>query len=605
MATIQKSPSEAVEVSFDFTDFIAAHGAPASYAVGVSQPGLQVLEHGLTDGVCTVLIAGGETGWRFVVGVRVTSELGRIDEVRHTVEIVGEPLGDVAASPFARLYLDGLPVYLNGLPIYLNWGADMPLNIGSPTTPATQEQIEAIREGLALNEAPELVTTAIASAIYALLAGDASNSTLGQERHLRFTHATPTVTLDAARTGLPFVLRVAPGTTLTLTLTNGAQVNGATDDIIVTAPENAAAVLALLPTGTTGHWDGIASTGGTGAVVEPPTLAITSPTVAEGAGHAVFVISLSEATDEAISLALSLTAGTATSGSDYTTAIQVSTNGGVDWTTASTVTIAAGQTSVQARVPIVDDTADESNESFTLTAAVTAGETANPSATGTATITDNDEAAPLSVAYATPVIFSTPGGSGDLGTSHSITLGRSVLNGNSLLLGFSNTGQHGVATPPAGFRLLSQQNIGGEWSGGRTTWWYVRENIVGGLSSVSFTSTLNTTMRLYAFELTGAPAVALDASDTNTAAAAAGFSRSLTTTAANALMFGYVSNSPSADPTVSAPNVLHRLTSPGAVSEHMVYRQAPTAGANTIASSWTTPATSDVNSFAIALRAAA
>ncbi len=134
----------------------------------------------------------------------------------------------------------------------------------------------------------------------------------------------------------------------------------------------------------------------------PPTLSISNPTVTEGtANFAVFMLSLNTAPATAVTVSLGLTAGTATGGgTDYgaagVTNLQVSTNGTV-WSNATSVTFAAGATTVFVRTPINNDLLDEASENFTLTATRTAGTTTNASATGTATITDNDPAPSLAI----------------------------------------------------------------------------------------------------------------------------------------------------------------------------------------------------------------
>ena len=127
-----------------------------------------------------------------------------------------------------------------------------------------------------------------------------------------------------------------------------------------------------------------------------PTLSVSNVTVAEASGNfAVFTVSLSNPSNGAITVDLALANGTATGGgtdfgsNNAATNIQISTNGGASWTGATVATIAAGNTSVLVRTPIiVDNDRQENSESFTLTATKTAGTTSNNSATGTGTITD-------------------------------------------------------------------------------------------------------------------------------------------------------------------------------------------------------------------------
>ena len=143
----------------------------------------------------------------------------------------------------------------------------------------------------------------------------------------------------------------------------------------------------------------IADGSGLGTILDndTPTLSVNNITVPESGGYAVFTVSLSNPSSIATTVSLGLTNGTATAPADYTTALEVSTDGGTTWTAATSATIPAGSTSVLVRTPVINDTIDENDETFTLTATTTAGTTSNPSATGTATITDNDAAPTLSV----------------------------------------------------------------------------------------------------------------------------------------------------------------------------------------------------------------
>jgi VCBS repeat-containing protein len=139
-----------------------------------------------------------------------------------------------------------------------------------------------------------------------------------------------------------------------------------------------------------------AGSGGTDS--DTPTLAVSSVTVSDqSAGHAVFVVSLSNPSATATTVSLALDNGTATGGgTDYgaagATNLQISTDNGVTWSNATSATIPANATYVLVRTPISADSLIEPSETFTLTATRTAGTTSNPSAVGTGTITDADNA---------------------------------------------------------------------------------------------------------------------------------------------------------------------------------------------------------------------
>ncbi|MDP1611757.1 MAG: VCBS domain-containing protein, partial [Sulfuritalea sp.] len=139
--------------------------------------------------------------------------------------------------------------------------------------------------------------------------------------------------------------------------------------------------------------------------VATPTLQVSSTTVSEAAGYAVFEVSLTSPNATATVVNLALASGTATVGTDTgsTAQLQVSTNGGTTWATASSVTIPAGQTSVLARTAIIDEVSVEAQiENFTLTATrASGGATANASAVGHGAIIDNDELPTVSISDVT------------------------------------------------------------------------------------------------------------------------------------------------------------------------------------------------------------
>jgi hypothetical protein len=67
------------------------------------------------------------------------------------------------------------------------------------------------------------------------------------------------------------------------------------------------------------------------------------------------------------------------------------TAGTSDYTeTIITVTIPAGQTTVDVVIPILDDAIDEDDETFTVGGTVTSGNTSNTTTSGTVTIIDNE-----------------------------------------------------------------------------------------------------------------------------------------------------------------------------------------------------------------------
>ncbi len=147
----------------------------------------------------------------------------------------------------------------------------------------------------------------------------------------------------------------------------------------------------------------ISSASGTGTILDNDTLAkvnsVSNVSVTEG-GLAEFNVGLIVG-NGATSVQLAVAGITATAGTDYANAMQVSFDNGTTWSTVtgSAVNVAAGVQSFKVRVQTTDDALVESTETFKLTAKTTTvagcgGVTTNSTATGTASILDNDVVAP-------------------------------------------------------------------------------------------------------------------------------------------------------------------------------------------------------------------
>ncbi|GFM18767.1 hypothetical protein PO1_contig-033-21 [Mycobacterium sp. PO1] len=124
-----------------------------------------------------------------------------------------------------------------------------------------------------------------------------------------------------------------------------------------------------------------------------PTLSISDASVVEGDGgqtHVMFTVTLSAASDEAVSVGYVTSNGTATAGVDYTAGSGV-------------VTFAPGVTSQMVHVTVTGDTAVEGNETFTVSLSNPSGATiADGSAVGTIT---NDDVAPTPTPGASSVTY--------------------------------------------------------------------------------------------------------------------------------------------------------------------------------------------------------
>ncbi|MDB5967555.1 MAG: hypothetical protein JWQ90_5 [Hydrocarboniphaga sp.] len=137
---------------------------------------------------------------------------------------------------------------------------------------------------------------------------------------------------------------------------------------------------------------------------QPGVLALSAAqaSVAESAGTLSLSVSRSGGSEGAASVAYSLAPGTATAGADYT-----AVSGQLQW--------AAGEAGAKTiEIPIVNDSLDESDESFTLSLAGATGATLGTPATATITIIDDDAAPPPPPPPLTDVSGSAHAGGGAL-----------------------------------------------------------------------------------------------------------------------------------------------------------------------------------------------
>ena len=159
---------------------------------------------------------------------------------------------------------------------------------------------------------------------------------------------------------------------------------------VTVEPESIAAVTITLPA-----TEDCSATGAICTDNDRPLARATSATVAGPAeapridvgnagateGHDIeFTITLSKATGEELTVDYATADGTASEGNDFTA-------------TSGTVTFAASETSRTVSVPTADDTADEEDETFTLTLSSPTNATLDD-ATATGTIEDDDEPLP-------------------------------------------------------------------------------------------------------------------------------------------------------------------------------------------------------------------
>ena len=183
----------------------------------------------------------------------------------------------------------------------------------------------------------------------------------------------------------------------TLSFAAGASGNALTQELTVVTlvdtldelEEEQFSVRLLNKTGAGTRIGGKATAEATITDKDEPVLSIGDVTAQEDAGSIVFPVVLDLPSALEITASYATTAGTATAGQDFIAA-------------TGTVRVAAGTTAATIAIVVREDTADEPNETFTVTLSspsATAALAADPSATGT--IIDNDGPPALSIDDAT------------------------------------------------------------------------------------------------------------------------------------------------------------------------------------------------------------
>ncbi|MFN8062863.1 MAG: Calx-beta domain-containing protein [Vicinamibacterales bacterium] len=154
-----------------------------------------------------------------------------------------------------------------------------------------------------------------------------------------------------------------------------------------------------------------------------PTVSIADTAVTEGnAGTtaAAFTVSLSAPSGQTVTVNYATTPGTASAGTDYTTA-------------SGTVTFSPGTTTQTVNVLVIGDTADEPNETFTVTLSAPVNTTVLDG-TAIGTINDDDPTPTLSIADAT----ATEGNAGS--TVMTFTVSLSAASGRTVTVNYATSG---------------------------------------------------------------------------------------------------------------------------------------------------------------------
>ncbi len=170
-----------------------------------------------------------------------------------------------------------------------------------------------------------------------------------------------------------------------------------------------------------------------------PTLSISDATLSEGdsgSANAAFTVKLSAASTSSVTVAYNTSAGTATSGTDYTAA-------------SGTLTFAPGQTSKVINVAITGDSTVEADETFYVNLLSASGATiADNRATGTIT---NDDVAPVLPALSISDATLTEGDSGTSAARFTVSL--SAASTSSVTVAYNTSA--GTATAGTDYTAAS------------------------------------------------------------------------------------------------------------------------------------------------------
>jgi chitinase len=185
---------------------------------------------------------------------------------------------------------------------------------------------------------------------------------------------------------------------------------------------------------------------GTGTIIDddgPPSASVGDTSVIEGTGGTTTMhvpVTLSAASGKTVTVDYATSAGTAATGTDYTT-------------TTGTLTFNPGDTSKTIDVPIVTDSIDESDETFTVTLTNPSNTTIADSS-GTETIIDDDT---TTVPPVTPTLsigdatVNPEGNSGTTNATFTVTLSSASLSVVTVNYATSN----GTATAPGDYTAAS------------------------------------------------------------------------------------------------------------------------------------------------------
>ena len=217
-----------------------------------------------------------------------------------------------------------------------------------------------------------VVDEGVAHAVFTVSLSSLSNQTVT----VAFATADDTATAGEDYTNSSQTLSIPPNTrtaTITVPVTDDSDDEGDESFTVTLSRPTNAAIGDGVGLGTITDNDG-------GQPPETPSLDINDVTVNEGAGGAVFTVTLSPAVGQAITVEYGTADGTAKAGSDYQGR-------------RGTLTIPTGRQIATIRVPVIDDDADEEDETFTVNLSDARGATITDGV-GVGTIRDDDGDSP-------------------------------------------------------------------------------------------------------------------------------------------------------------------------------------------------------------------
>jgi len=224
-------------------------------------------------------------------------------------------------------------------------------------------------------------------------------------------------------------------TSPTVTCAVGTLLNGGTATITIIATANTAGTISnTASVSATDSDPNVTNNSATATTTATPTLSINNVTQAEGNAptNFVFTVTLSQASAQTVTVNFASADGSATAPGDYAAS-------------SGTLTFTPGATTQTITVPVVGDTLNELNETFTVNLSTPANATI-ATATGTGTIQNDDAAPVLSINNVTQVEGNAP-------SNFAFTVTLSQASAQTVTVNFASA--DGTATTPGDYAASS------------------------------------------------------------------------------------------------------------------------------------------------------